>query len=236
MDSHLLLLDALEAPSTDLSAQLWQAGFIVRIARDMESAAELLERDPPAVVMVRASDATAIDLSRAVRMLTSVPVVVVCATRSETLAIQCLEAGADSVFLELPPRRELAARIGVLLRSRNDPYPIAPPRDVYRIADLVVNANAHVVTKGGRHLSLTPIEFRLLAALARRAGEVVSAADLLSEVWGDTWPVSSNSLRLYIRRLRQKLEDDHRQPRLVLNQRRAGYRLAEPQLVTQEAQ
>ena len=235
MASYLLLLDALETPKSDLGEQLSRSGFVFRIARDVESAADLLERAPAALIVIRAGDVTAIDLSAALRKLCSVPIVVVCANHSKALAIQCLEAGADSVLPECLPRRELAGRIDALLRSRNAAPRLKPRRrEVHRIADLVVNPKAHVVTKAGRRLSLTRTEFRLLAALARREGELVSAADLLTEVWGDTWPGRSDNLRLYIRRLRQKLEDDHRQPRLILNQRRVGYRLQGPLLVTKE--
>ena len=234
MESYLLLVDALEAPTTDLASELRRGGSVVRIARDMDGAADLLRRAPPALMVLRAGDVTAIDLCRALRTLSDRPIVVVCASHSKALAIQCLEAGADSVFPELPPRREFAARIDALLRSRTAAHRVTSRRDVYCAADLVVNAHARVVTKGGRRLSLTRTEFRLLAALARRAGRLVSVADLLTEVWGDTGPVCSDNLRLYIRRLRQKLEDDHRQPRLILNQRRVGYRLQGPLLVTKE--
>jgi len=232
--NYLLLLDALETPKNNLGDQLSRDGFVVRTGRDLESTVDLLERAPAAdLILIRAAGAHAIELSTTLRTLCSVPIVVLCVDYSGALAIECLEAGADSVFPECLPRRELAARVDALLRRGGTPSG-TPRRDVYHTADLVVDADAHFVSKGGRRLSLTRTEFRLVAALARRAGTLVSTGDLLTEVWGQASPRSSDNLRLYIRRLRRKLGDDSRHPRLILNQRRVGYRLKDVRLLKED--
>lgn len=224
MGQHVILLDSADAPGIRLDAQLAQCGFVVHTASDINSAVRLLRSHAPALVVIRIEDVAAIDLCQLLRMQSSDPVVAVCDRRDEELIVRCLEAGVDRVLVAPLSRRELAARIGAALGCRNGSPP-AEPRP-YHVGDLVIDPDAHVVTKDGHCLSLTPTEFRLLVALARRAGEVVSHADLLSEVWGATYMESPEHLRLYIRYLRRKLKDGESRPRLLLNQRGVGYKLA----------
>jgi two-component system KDP operon response regulator KdpE len=95
------------------------------------------------------------------------------------------------------------------------------------VGSLVLNARAHVATLGDRDLELTPTEFRLLAALAGRAGQVVAREELLAEVWGADRVRRDDVLRIYVGYLRHKLGDDPARPRILLNQRGVGYRLVE---------
>jgi DNA-binding response OmpR family regulator len=124
-------------------------------------------------------------------------------------------------------RRELAARIGAMFDRRHAFKPAEPRYHAYHVGALAIDLRAHAVTKDGRSLFLTPTEFRLLVALARRAGKVVSHAELLSEVWGTTLVERPEVVQQCIRYLRRKLGDAPKQPRLIQSRRGVGYRLAE---------
>ncbi len=132
-------------------------------------------------------------------------------------------------------RRELGARIRAVLAGAGRAKPGTLRPGSYRVGDLIVDTQAHVAAKGGRHLSLTPTEFRLLVALARRSGHVVSYGDLLAEVWDSATDGGTEKLRLYIGYLRRKLQDDPTRPRMLHNHKGAGYRLsAQPAIANTE--
>ena len=100
-------------------------------------------------------------------------------------------------------------------------------RESYRVGAVEIDAGSHRAQRGGRSLDLTPTEFRLLLALARRGGEVVPHSELIEEVWRGGSDDGHENLRLYVRYLRRKLGDDPKGPRLVLSHRGQGYALAQ---------
>ena len=224
MGSRILLLDASTEAGPSLSSQFALCGFVMEIARDLDGALRLLSTNEPALTVVRAPSADAAQYCRAVRAASERPLVFVCDERNEAVIVDCLRAGADSVLLAPLSRRELEARVRAWLARPGRFRPVASAR-VRSIGDLVIDPESHVVTKAGRSVSLTPTEFRLLASLARGAGRTVTHQELLAEVWGAAG-AGSEHLRLYVRYLRQKLEDDHRRPTLLLNRRGIGYALA----------
>lgn len=230
MGDYVLLLDAADAQHATLSSELAECGVPVRVTRDLDEALCLIEDNPPSVLLIRTENGAAVSWCRSVRRLSNVPVAVVCAEREEQAIVRYLEAGADSVLAGPRSRRELAARIGALVNSTRAPRPATQCTGSYRVADVVVDARAHVVTKAGRKLSLTPTEFRLLVSLARRAGAVATYAELLAEVWGGHDVSSIEQLRLYIGYLRQKLEHDPCRPRILRTHRGVGYSLMDEAL------
>ena len=225
MGSRILLLDASTGAGPPLSSQFALCGFVMEIARDLDSALRLLSTNEPALTVVRAPSADAAQYCRAVRAASERPLVFVCDERNEAVIVDCLRAGADSVLLAPLSRRELEARVRAWLARPGRFRPVASARRVRSIGDLVIDPESRVVTKAGRSVSLTPTEFRLLTSLARRAGRTVTHQELLADVWGAAG-AGSEHLRLYVRYLRQKLEDDHRRPTLLLNRRGIGYALA----------
>ncbi len=227
MGNKMFLLDVSNAAGSDLSAQLARCGFVVQVIGEIDGALGPIRESAAEVAIIRTGETGAVELCRSLQRLTSSPVVVICRRREERLVVRYLEAGADSVLVAPLSRRELAARIGVVLGRRSAVQPAKRPCYAYQVGDLLIDTDTYVVSRAGRSVSLTPTEFRLLVALARGGGEVVSHVDLLSEVWGTTGTEHSKSLRLYIRYLRQKLGDDQARPRVLLNHRGIGYRLAE---------
>jgi len=144
----------------------------------------------------------------------------------ETDLVHGLDLGADDYVVKPFHFSELKARMEAHLRRARmsgweSPYP------AYSDGDLYIDLPNREVRLHGRHVALSPTEFRLLACLVRNAGIVVTHRSLLSEVWGRNYVRDIRSLKLYIRYLRQKIEPDPAQPRYVLTEWGIGYRFRE---------
>jgi len=158
---------------------------------------------------------------RVARLSTVLPLVVCSAAGDERQVIAALEAGADD-YLVLPlGAAELAARTTALVRRA------APGRgsvDTLRAGEFEVRLDEQRAYRNGRALSLSPLEFRLLATLVREAGSVVGHAMLLARVWGPQYVDQREYLRLYVTYLRARIEDNPRRPKFIVNERGLGYR------------
>jgi DNA-binding response OmpR family regulator len=165
------------------------------------------------------------------RAETESPVVVLSELADETAITRSLATGIDD-YLVLPlGDRELVARIEAMLRRI---HRTPSSDDVRRIGDLVLSTSDHTVTRAGRRIVLSPIEFRLLACLASAPGKVLTHQTLMSRVWGAEYVDSRHYLRVYIRYLREKLEDDSNRPQLILSEWGVGYRLHVPSTEVRE--
>jgi two-component system response regulator MtrA len=161
---------------------------------------------------------------REIRKITTAPIIYLTAKREESDIVRGLQLGADD-FIPKPFRRhELTARIeAVLRRSRPD----TPEEDVvYEIGDLVIDQVRWEVRRGEEPVHLTPTEFNLLLMFARNADRPISHREILTTVWGEHHESNLNLLKVYIRQLRRKIEDDPDRPQRILTQRGIGYRLA----------
>jgi two-component system KDP operon response regulator KdpE len=208
-----------------LPGQLVLSGFGVRTAPDFDEAARTARRENVAAALVRLDATRVLDIEQGFAPLDGVPLLALCVERDTDLVVRCLDAGADTVLSGPVTRRELAARLQALMRSQYasgvDLLPHFVPQ---RVGELLVDPGSHTVSQNGYSVALTPTEFRLLLALARRQGDVASHEELLSEVWGASCDDGHEKLRLYVRYLRRKLRDED-EPRLLLNERGVGYRL-----------
>lgn len=158
---------------------------------------------------------------RELRRWSAQPVLVLSARAEERDKIAALDAGADDYLTKPFGVGELLARVRVLLR-RHAPETAASP--VHRFGGVEVDLARHVARRGDAELHLTQIEFRLLAALLAHAGKVMTHRALMREVWGPGQAGQEHYLRIYVRRLRQKLEDDPTRPRHLLTETGVGYR------------
>jgi len=226
---HVLLLDVQEPADRALGARLAQCGFVVEQA--LRCYRTGLQQHQPILSVLRVGVTTE-DIHGIVSALPQAPLLAICASNDERLVTRCLDAGVDMVVCEPVSRRELAARLSVLLARRSDGFPPGESRRL-DLGDLAIDEGERRVTLAGRSITLTPTEFRLLTALARRCGRVVSHADLLFEAWGAYAIDRPDQLRPYVRHLRRKLNDDAQHPKLLLTERGVGYMLAAP--VTNEA-
>ena len=226
MASNILVCDLARPRDRGLAAQLVQCGYFVEVAATTEEAYALLRKRLFACVLIRVEDAQGVELCTSLRAGV-IPIVVACATRDEALIVRYLRIGAERVITGPLSRRDLGARLGATLSAPDRVQRRTAAGATCRVGDLFIDAPRHQVTRNGQFVSLTPTEFKLLAALAQRAGSVVSHRELLSEVWGDQYAEGRHVLRHYVGYLRHKLGDNAQQPRLIHNKRGVGYRLAE---------
>jgi DNA-binding response OmpR family regulator len=164
---------------------------------------------------------------RRIREVSDTPVIMLTARGDELDKVRGLEIGADDYVTKPFSPLELLARIKAVLRRADLPPPTrAMPSFV--ADELAVNFDSHEVTKRGAPIVLTALEYRLLYHLVRNAGHVLSRETMLARVWGDQYRDHSDYLKVYISRLRSKLEDDAEHPRYILTERGLGYRFARP--------
>jgi len=163
-----------------------------------------------------------VEVCRQIRAVSGVPVVMLTA-RSDTVDIVAgLEAGADDYVVKPFKPKELVARIKARLR-RDD-----VTSETLQIADVVIDVAGHVVRRGDRRISLTPLEFDLLTALARKPRHVFTRETLLEQVWGYRHPADTRLVNVHVQRLRSKVELDPDHPEVVVTVRGVGYKAGPP--------
>lgn len=166
------------------------------------------------------------DLILEMRNWISSPILVLSAREREQEKVEALNAGADDYLVKPFGVPELVARIGALLRrsqSMAGPDALSPH---VAFGNVTVDLATHEVVRDGQVVHLTPIQFRLLAALIRGRGKVLTHRQLLDETWGAAYSDRAHYLRVYMMQLRQKLEDDPAQPKYLITELQVGYRLA----------
>ncbi len=165
-----------------------------------------------------------LEVCREIRSRSDVPVIVLTARGEEADRVMGLELGADDYLSKPYSPRELLARIRAVVRRAKGKA--GPARDVVKVGGLFVDPAARRVTLDGREVALTGYEFALLHALARRAGRVLGREQLMELAKGSPDDAFDRSIDVHVSRLRQKLGDDPRRPKLIKTVRGAGYLLA----------
>jgi two-component system KDP operon response regulator KdpE len=180
-------------------------------------------RKPDLVILdLGLPDGNGVDLIREVRAWSAMPIVVLSARVEEHDKVEALDAGADDYLTKPFGVAELLARVRAALRRHSRAG--EEQGAVARFGDVVVDLANRLVSKGGRDIHLTQIEFRLLAVLLSHPGKVLTHRHLLREVWGPSYVEHSHYLRIYMGHLRQKLEDDAARPKHLITETGVGYR------------
>jgi two-component system, OmpR family, KDP operon response regulator KdpE len=202
-------------------------GFDTVVSVDGLRALRLLETESPDIVLLdlMLPEVDGFELCRQIRERSAVAIIVVSARGGERDKVTALNVGADDYMTKPFSIEELLARItATLRRTRPAVAPESAPT-VITIGDLTVDLAAQQVTRGGQTVHLTPTEFALLRELAINRGKLLTHAHLLRRVWGHGYETETEYVRVYVRRLRAKLETDNGAP-IILTQPRAGYRIA----------
>jgi two-component system KDP operon response regulator KdpE len=204
-----------------LEQEGWQVFEATSIQRGLIDAGT---RRPELVVLdLGLPDGDGIDFIMDVRRWSAVPIIVLSARTMESEKIRALDAGADDYLSKPFGTGELLARVRATLRRQRQP---AERLDgSVRFGSVAVYPQERSVTRDGRHVHLTPLEYRLLSVLVANAGRVMSNPQLLRAVWGPGHAGNGHYLRIYMGHLRHKLEDDPAQPRHLLTETGVGYRL-----------
>ena len=228
MSQRILVIDDSETERALLTSRLEHSGYVVSVAADGRAGLRaLFELRPDLVlldvVMPGIDGWKTLEL---IREISDVPVIMLTGLDSEIERVRGLRGGADDYVGKPFGAAELAARIeAVLRRSREKPT----VREIYEDGLVFIDFEAHEVRVHGEAVDLTPLEFRLLAALTENRGVVLSRDRLLELVWGISYAGAGDQVKLYIRYLRQKIERDAKMPELIETVRGVGYRYRKPE-------
>jgi DNA-binding response OmpR family regulator len=202
---------------------LKQDGFQVSLAYRLEEARDLLKHSPFDLVLLDLGlpDGSGFELCKEIRAAGDTPIVILSARDEESSIVLGLDMGADD-YLTKPFRlRELISRMKAVLRRRGTGE--ASDRTL-TCGDVTVMVQQAKVYKNGREVLLTALEYRLLLALVANQGRVLTRAQILAQIWDvDEDFVNDNTLTVYIKRLREKLEYDPQNPALIKTVRGLGY-------------
>jgi two-component system, OmpR family, KDP operon response regulator KdpE len=227
--AKVLLIEDEQEIRRFLRASLVHHGFDLIETADGASGLRAAASQPPDLVILDLGlpDIDGMDVIRQLRSWSKSPIIVLSARGRENEKVEALDAGADDYLTKPFSVGELLARMRVALRHaaeiRSDGHDPVLTLDNLRI-DLV----RRQVYLHDRELHLTPIEYRLLTALAKHAGRVITHRQLLKEVWGPDSVFETHYLRVYMAQLRRKIESDPARPRYLLTEAGIGYRLASP--------
>ena len=190
-----------------------------------EQALDVVERERPDIVLldVGLPGVDGFGVLREIRLFSDVPVVMLTARDDAIDKVKGLELGADDYVTKPFNHLELMARVRAVLRRHEMPPPTSRAPS-FRALDLEVDFAAHEVRLRGERLDLTPTEYKLLYHLVRNSGHVLQHGTLLAKVWGREYLDEVDYLRVYVRRLRDKLGDDPDHPRYIRTERGLGYR------------
>ena len=190
-----------------------------------EAGLDVIEGERPDLVLldVGLPDIDGFEVLRQTRAFSDVPVIMLTARDDSMDKVKGLELGADDYITKPFNHLELLARVKAVLRRHEMPPPTSRTPS-FRAGDLEVDFARHEARLGGRPLELTPTEFKVLYHLVRNAGHVLQHGTLLAKVWGREYIDEVDYIRVYIRRLREKLGDDPDNPTYIRTERGLGYR------------
>jgi DNA-binding response OmpR family regulator len=224
----VLLVDDDTMITSPLARALTRAGYDVAVANNGRDGLALArEKDPDVVVLdVMMPQMDGWDVCRALRQESTVPILMLTALGDEVDRILGLELGADDYLTKPFSTRELIARLKALLRRVELDRRQQSAADQLVVGNLRLDLSAHRAFKDGQELHLRQKEYDLLTLLLSRPGEVISRAEFFDRVWGTSWLGDTRTLDVHIRWLREKIEADPGQPRLIQTVRGVGYRFA----------
>ena len=210
------------------SDYLRASGYAVLTARDGQAALDALRTNRPDLVVLDLGlpKVDGLDVTRAVRRESAVPIVMLTARAEESDKLVGLELGADDYITKPFSPKELVARVRAVLRRAEGAHAAV---EIVRAGDVELDTARMLATVAGRRVELTPTEFRLLLELARQPGRVFTRSQLLSAVQGVAFESYERAIDAHVKNLRRKIEDDPRAPRRLQTVFGVGYRMADEQ-------
>jgi two-component system KDP operon response regulator KdpE len=212
-----------------LRASLLSHGDRLLEAESGREALQLATSHNPELILLDLGlpDADGIELTRQFREWTRTPIIVLSARGREEDKVEALDAGADDYLTKPFGVNELLARMRVALRH-TEQVGEAGADPIVKVGELHIDLARREVLVGDRAVHLTPLEYRLLALLARHAGKVLTHRQILKHVWGPGHASHPHYVRVHMAELRKKIEADPARPRLLVTEPGVGYRLQEP--------
>ncbi len=228
MPSRVILVAEDEAALRDfIIRNLRVRGFeVVEAGNGLEAMAQWEREQPDLLILdVMMPRMDGLEVCKRVREQSTVPIIVLTALDSESDKVAALDLGADDYLTKPFGVEELLARVRAVLR-RAQWEAVPPASGIKQYGELEIDLARHIVRQSGAEVRLTPTEFSLLEQLVTNAGKVLTHRMLLQRVWGPEYGGESEYLRVYINRLRQKLESNPAKPQLLVTEPGVGYRFA----------
>lgn len=252
--TRVLLVEDEESFVDALAIGLEREGFAVTVARDGIEALRLFELDPPQLVLLdlMLPKLSGVDVCRAIRSRSAVPIIMVTAKAAEIDTVVGLEVGADDYVTKPYRLRELVSRMRAVLRRvpnsasaesqdrehkptvsegalRPEPVSLVESTaDVLEVGEVRLDPSRHECLVRGEEVRLPPKEFELLELLLANAGHVITRDRLIDRVWGIDYVGDTKTLDVHVKRLRSKIEETPSSPRLITTIRGLGYRFERP--------
>jgi two-component system response regulator MtrA len=225
MKSRVLVVDDDPALAEMLTIVLRGEGFDTAVVADGTRALPAVRELRPDVVLLdlMLPGMNGIDVCRAIRAESGVPIVMLTAKSDTVDIVLGLESGADDYVVKPFKPKELVARIRARVRRTE-----AEPAEQLSIGDVTIDVPGHQVMRDGAQIALTPLEFDLLVALARKPRQVFTREVLLEQVWGYRHAADTRLVNVHVQRLRSKVERDPEHPEVVLTVRGVGYKAGPP--------
>jgi two-component system response regulator MtrA len=220
MNPRILVVDDDQALSEMIGIVLRSEGFELEFSADGTDALEAFQSTRPDLVLldVMLPGIDGIEVCRRIRAESGTPIIMLTARGDTSDVVVGLESGADDYVVKPFNPKELVARIRTRLR------PVASDATVLTVGDVTVDVPGHEVRRGDAPISLTPLEFDLLRALAEKPNQVFTREMLLEQVWGYHYKADTRLVNVHVQRLRAKIEHDPDNPRIVTTVRGVGYR------------
>ncbi len=226
--THILVVDDDPAILRLLCANLKARGYRVSTAVDGEESLKAVEGDIVDLIVldIMMPKLDGVEVCRRIREWSSVPIIVLSARGDEKDTVRCLELGADDYLTKPFGIAELLARVKTALRHSNTPKTASSQASNFTCDGLEINFAMRRVSVGGNEVRLTPTEYSVLQQLALNANKVLTHTMLLQNVWGSGYRSEKEYLRVFIGRIRKKLEPDPQHPRYIMTVPGVGYHLA----------
>jgi two-component system, OmpR family, response regulator RegX3 len=228
--SPRVLLVEDEAPLAEsIAYTLVREGLIVTTAPDGERALERFRSEPPQIVILdlMLPKLAGLDVCRAIRAESQVPILILTAKDSEADKVAGLELGADDYVTKPFSMRELVSRVRAHLRRASMGQPVRLPEGRLAGGPVELDPASHEVLARGEPIQLTPKEFELLELLLERKGRLLTRQFLIEEIWGPGYVGDTKTLDVHVKRIRQKVEPDPHHPRHLLTVRGLGYKFVD---------
>jgi two-component system, OmpR family, response regulator RegX3 len=223
--TRVLVVEDEESFSDALSFMLRREGYEVGVASDGSTALEEFDRHGADLVLLdlMLPGISGTEVCRTLRQRSTVPIIMVTAKDGEVDKVVGLELGADDYVTKPFSSRELVARIRAVLRRRGEPEDMLP--SILEAGPVRIDVDRHVVAVRGETVAMPLKEFDLLELLVRNAGRVLTRGQIIDRVWGSDYVGDTKTLDVHVKRLRAKIEEDPREPTLILTVRGLGYKL-----------
>ncbi|MFZ5851768.1 MAG: MtrAB system response regulator MtrA [Actinomycetota bacterium] len=221
MKGRILVVDDDTALAEMLGIVLRTEGFEPSFVADGDRALAAFRESRPDLVLLdlMLPGRDGIDVCRQIRAESGVPIVMLTAKTDTVDVVVGLESGADDYVVKPFKPKELVARVRARLRRTDDAVP-----ETLQIGDLTIDVAGHAVRRDGHPIALTPLEFDLLVALARKPWQVFTREVLLEQVWGYRHAADTRLVNVHVQRLRSKVERDPERPEVVVTVRGVGYK------------